>query len=186
MPEAELVLHALHKAEIVVLGGEEVGAHQRQARIVKSALEGSRGEVREVARHVEVEPTRAAPARFPAPEVGHGHQQYPARLQDPADFLEHGPWSVHGFQHMPEDHQIELTVGEIAILERVSADRQAQSVPGIGGGLLTQFRALRLPASLAQLLQQQTPPAAYVEHFARLLLTLDLQGPVTVQMVEEP
>ena len=117
----------------------------------------------QVPRHIQMKPFVARQPRFATPEVGHPDEERPAGTEDTLDFRQDALWRGHMFQYVPQDYRIELSIREMRAGQISDMDRQPQSFPSVSGGGLTQFRALRLPATFLKLSQQKTWTAANIQ-----------------------
>lgn len=90
-----------------------------EARALTDVLESRFGEMKEVARKIEVEPMFLGHARLKAAEVGNFKQDLTARPQEGVRRGEGGDGRAQVLQHMPEDDEVVAAV-EVGVVNGVS------------------------------------------------------------------
>ena len=88
--------------------------------------------MREVTRHVQMEPFVLRRASFEASEVWHGDEKHATRTQETVHFAQNVADTLKMFQDVPHDHDIEAAGGQIQFRNMPDAHRQRKLFLRIG------------------------------------------------------
>jgi hypothetical protein len=112
----EAILQALEPAKGILAEGEMVIPPALETAALEELAQAGEGEMEEMPRGVEMEPTRTGEASLPTRKVGHGHDEAAAGLQDSPALLESFEGLAKVFEHMP-DHDLVEAVFLVARLD---------------------------------------------------------------------
>lgn len=120
----------------------------------------------EMARDIEMEPFVTGEAGFGATEVRDSTQKNSAGAQQARDLSDGGLRIDHVFEDMPHDNGIEAAILKLEVADVSDRYWELQYVPGVRGGLHTEFSAMHLPGTVSELPQQKSRTAADIENTA--------------------
>src|ERR1039457_4815220 len=161
--QAEAVLRRLHKAEEVIFWSDVHHLPGLKSGRTEKVHQRARGEMKEMARNIEMKPSRFAYFGFGRSEVWHRDHQPPTRTQQARYLQQCCRRIVHVLGHVPENDRVIAGAFGAQLIEILGPNIEIQHVAGLLGRSCTALGPTRLPSSAPHLVEKPARAAPHID-----------------------